>query len=293
MRKKRMDSPPGIGYSGGMENANTLIDRARAYLDARRGERTTLEELGRAVGASPFHLQRSFKRELGLSPKDYQQALRLEDTKRALADGHRVTDAVFEAGYGSLSRFYEKAASGLGMAARAYRAKGKGTSISFTTFASPIGCILLAATEHGLCSVKIGDKSEKLERELAGEFSEAHLKEDRRGMKEIRDSVLGFLSGDASLAKLPLDVRGTVFQQRVWAALRQIPRGETRTYKDIAVAIGAPQAVRAVGSACGANPVALVIPCHRALRTDGQLGGYAWGLARKAKLLKLERKRQA
>ncbi len=271
----------------------SLIARARAYLDARRGERTTLEELGRAVGVSPFHLQRSFKRTLGLSPKDYQQALRLEDTKRALADGSRVTDAVFGAGYGSLSRFYEKAAAGLGMAARAYRAKGKGMAIAYTTFASPLGCILLASTAQGLCSVKLGDRPEALARQLETEFSEADIKEDRRAMKEAKERVLGFLSGDATLNKLPLDIRGTVFQQRVWAALRQIPRGETRTYKDIALAIGAPKAVRAVGSACGANPVALVIPCHRALRTDGGLGGYAWGLGRKEKLLKIERKRQA
>ena len=276
-----------------MDATQTLIDRARAYLDARRGERTTLEELGRAVGASPFHLQRSFKRVLGLSPRDYQQALRLEDAKRALAGGRRVTDAVFEAGYGSLSRFYEKAAAGLGMAAKAYRAKGKGQSIAYTTFHSPLGCILLASTGRGLCSVKIGDTAEALVKTLAAEFSEADLRQDGKALKTEKDQVLAFLSGDATLAKLPLDIRGTVFQQRVWSALRQIPRGETRTYKDIASAIGAPKAVRAVGSACGANPVALVIPCHRALRTDGGLGGYAWGLERKQKLLKIERKHQS
>jgi AraC family transcriptional regulator of adaptative response/methylated-DNA-[protein]-cysteine methyltransferase len=242
---------------------------------------------------SPFHLQRSFKRTLGLSPRDYQQALRLQDTKRALAGGSRVTDAVFEAGYGSLSRFYEKAASDLGMAARAYRAKGKGLAISYTTFSSPLGCVLLAATERGLCSVKLGDEPTQLGRMLADEFSEARLKEDRRSLAEFKERVLAFLSGDATLTKLPLDIRGTVFQQRVWAALRQIPVGETRTYKDIAVSIGAPNAVRAVGSACGANPVALVIPCHRALRTDGGMGGYAWGVPRKEKLLKMERKRKA
>ena len=274
-----------------MDATQTLIDRARAYLDARRGERTTLEELGRAVGASPFHLQRSFKRVVGLSPRDYQQALRLEDAKRALAGGRRVTDAVFEAGYGSLSRFYEKAAAGLGMAAKAYRAKGKGQSIAYTTFHSPLGCILLASTGRGLCSVKIGDTPEALVKTLAAEFSEADLRQDGKALKTEKDQVLAFLSGDATLAKLPLDIRGTVFQQRVWTALRQIPRGETRTYKDLASAIGAPKAVRAVGSACGANPVALVIPCHRALRTDGGLGGYAWGLERKQKLLKIERKR--
>ncbi len=274
-----------------MDTTNPLIDRARAYLDTRRGERTTLEELGHAVGASPFHLQRSFKRVLGLSPRDYQQALRLEDTKRALAGGSRVTDAVFGAGYGSLSRFYEKAAAGLGMAAKAYRAKGRGLAIAYTTFQSPLGCILLASTDRGLCSVKLGDKAGPLVKGLAAEFSEADLRQDRHVLKDARHRVLRFLSGDATLGRLPLDIRGTVFQQRVWAALQRIPRGETRTYKDIAAAIGAPKAVRAVGSACGANPVALVIPCHRALRTDGGLGGYAWGIGRKQKLLRIERKR--
>lgn len=276
-----------------MEATPALIARARAYLDARRGERTTLEELGHAVGVSPFHLQRSFKRALGLSPRDYQQALRLEDTKRALALGSRVTDAVYGAGYGSLSRFYEKAAAGLGMAAKTYRAKGRGMQITYTTFTSPLGWILIAATDRGLCSVKLGDHPATLARLLTAEFSEAEVRQDRRGLKEAKAQVLGFLSGDATLGKLPLDIRGTVFQQRVWSALRKIPRGQTRTYKDIAAQIGTPAAVRAVGSACGANPVALIIPCHRAVRTDGGMGGYAWGLERKVKLLGIERKRRA
>lgn len=270
--------------------AKNAVRRARAWLDARRGERVTLAQLARAVGASPFHLQRAFKRELGLSPKDYQQALRLEDAKRAMARGSRVTEAVFEAGYGSLSRFYEKAAGSLGMDARAYRARGRGLSIAWASFASPLGRILIAATPRGLCSVKIGSAEAPLREELAAEFSAAELVQDRAGLAGLQARILAFLRGDASLARLPLDVRGTVFQQRVWKELRAIPRGQTRTYKDIAAAIGAPAAVRAVGSACGANPVALVIPCHRALRSDGGLGGYAWGLERKARLLKLEKK---
>ncbi len=291
MRKKRMDLPCRFRYAGAMESTNSLVDRARAYLDARRGERTTLEELGRAVGASPFHLQRRFKRTLGVSPRDYQQAMRLEDTKRALSDGSRVTDAVFDAGYGSLSRFYEKAASGLGMAPRAYRAKGKGLAIRYATFASPLGHILIAATGQGVCSVKLGERPAALIKQLAEEFSEAGLEEDAKGLAATREQVLRFLSGDATLKHLPVDIRGTLFQQRVWEELRRIPRGETRTYKQIATAIGAPKAVRAVGSACGVNPLALVIPCHRAKRTDGGLGGYAWGIERKAALLALEGKR--
>jgi AraC family transcriptional regulator of adaptative response/methylated-DNA-[protein]-cysteine methyltransferase len=266
---------------------NGLTARARAYLDARRGERITLPELARAVGASPFHLQRRFKEAFGLSPKDYQREAQLEDAKRHLKSGSRVTDAVYAAGYGSVSRFYEKAASRLGMPAREYRNRGKGARISYTTFASPLGKVLVAGTERGLCSVKLGEGVEKL---LAEEFSEAELVHEPKAMPEVRKLILEFLAGDASLAKIPVDIRGTVFQRKVWEQLRRIPQGETRSYGQIARAIGAPRAVRAVGSACGANPVALVIPCHRALRSDGSLGGYAWGLARKKKLLEIEKR---
>jgi AraC family transcriptional regulator of adaptative response/methylated-DNA-[protein]-cysteine methyltransferase len=265
----------------------SLIARARSYLDRHRGERVTLPELARAVGASPFHLQRRFKGALGLSPRDYQREARLEDAKRHLKNGSRVTDALFEAGYGSVSRFYEKAAARLGMPARAYRDRGKGVRIAYTTFASPLGRVLVAATARGLCAVKLGEGAERL---LAEEFSEAELVRDPRALPAIRRRILEFLAGDASLAKIPLDIRGTVFQRKVWEALRRIPAGETRSYREIARAIGAPRAVRAVGSACAANPVALVIPCHRALRSDGSLGGYAWGLGRKQKLLEIEKR---
>ena len=279
-----MDDPPAGRYSGAM---SALTAKARAYLDARRGERVTLPELARAVGASPFHLQRRFKQSFGLSPSDYQREAQLEDAKRHLKNGGRVTDALFEAGYGSVSRFYEKAAARLGMPARDYRNRGKGTRITFTTFASPLGTVLVAGTERGLCSVKLGEGVEKF---LAEEFSEAELVREPKAMPEVKQRILDFLAGDASLAKIPLDIRGTVFQRRVWEQLRRNPAGETRSYGQIARAIGAPRAVRAVGSACGANPVALVIPCHRALRADGTLGGYAWGLARKKKLLEIEKR---
>ena len=263
-----------------------ILEKARAYLDAQRGERVTLEQLAQAVGASPFHLQRRFKEAFGVSPRDYQDAHRVESVKSSLKNGSRVTDAVFEAGYGSVSRFYEK--QRLGMSARDYRAKGKGQRIGFFCFSSPLGTVLVAATEKGICSVKLGDDAGRLQRLLMEEFSEAELVETQ--MKDLKSKVLSFIEGEANLARLPLDVRGTVFQRRVWDELRRIPRGETRTYSEIARAIGAPDAVRAVGSACGANPVALVVPCHRAVRTDGGLGGYAWGLARKKRLLALEKK---
>ena len=269
----------------------TLVDKARAYLDERRGERVTLEELSQAVGASPFHLQRLFKRAIGISPRDYQRELRLEDAKRMLAGGSGVTEAVFGAGYGSVSRFYEKAASRLGMAARHYRAKGKGQRIAYCSFPTALGTVLVAATERGICSIKLGDGLPPLKKHLMQEFSEAELQEDPKALEEARRKILAFIAGDQGLARVPVDVRGTVFQRKVWEELRRIPAGETRTYRDIARAIGAPDAVRAVGSACGANPVALLVPCHRAVRTDGGLGGYAWGLERKKRLLELEKKR--
>jgi AraC family transcriptional regulator of adaptative response/methylated-DNA-[protein]-cysteine methyltransferase len=267
---------------------NEVLEKAKSYLDSRRGERVTLEQLASAVGASPFHLQRRFKEAFGVSPRDYQDAHRVESVKSSLQNGSRVADAVYDAGYGSVSRFYEKPV--LGMKARDYRAKGKGQHISFCCFASPLGTILVAATEKGLCSVKLGSDTAWLQRLLAEEFSEAEISE--KPMAEVKRAILDFLAGESNLARVPLDIRGTVFQRRVWDELRRIPRGETRTYKDIAKAVGAPAAVRAVGSACGANPVALVVPCHRAVRTDGGLGGYEWGLARKKKLLTLEKRRK-
>jgi len=267
----------------------SLIEKARAYLDAHTGERVTLAELARAVGASPYHLQRRFKRAFGVSPLGYQEARRLESIKSGLRNGARVTDAVFDAGYGSLSRFYEKASTRLGMGARDYRAGGKGLTIRYATFRFPIGHVLLGATARGICAVKLGDAPAPLAQQLAQEFSQAELVPDAKALAPAAQALRAWFSGDASLERLPLDIRGTVFQRRVWDALRRIPRGETRSYQDIARALGAPRAVRAVGSACGANPVALIVPCHRVLRSDGSLGGYAWGLERKRKLLGLEK----
>lgn len=270
-----------------------LVSRARAILDAHPADRVTLGELARAVGASPFHLQRAFKRALGLSPRDYQREQRLASAKKLIAGGGRVTDAVFEAGYGSVSRFYEKAAARLGMRASDYRARGEGQEIAWAVRAFPIGRVLVAATRHGVCAVKLGASAPALERDLAEEFPRATRKRDTVALARYLDAIGDYLAGDASLATLPLDVQGTVFQRRVWEELRRIPAGQTRTYSDLARAIGKPRAVRAVGSACGANPAALVIPCHRALRADGGLGGYAWGLERKRALLALERRTPA
>jgi AraC family transcriptional regulator of adaptative response/methylated-DNA-[protein]-cysteine methyltransferase len=262
---------------------DSITEKARSYLDDHRGERVTLERLAAAVGASPFHLQRRFKEAFGVSPRDYQDAHRVEAVKSALKNGSRVTDALFDAGYGSVSRFYEK--QRLGMSARDYRAGGRGQHISFCSFPSALGTVVVAATEKGICSVKLGEDAKRL---LLEEFRAADLRE--KDLPQLKKQILAFIEGEGSLARLPLDIRGTVFQRRIWDELRRIPRGETRTYREIARAVGAPDAVRAVGSACGANPVALVVPCHRAVRTDGGLGGYAWGLARKKQLLAIEKK---
>ena len=265
-----------------------MIERARRFLDRHSGERVTLARLAHAVGVSPSHLQRRFKQATGLSPLDYQREHRLTRAKQLLGAGHGVTRAVFEAGYGSLSRFYEKGTERLGMRAKDYRARGKGLTIDYCIFPTRIGMVLAAATERGLCAIRIGDDGPLLAQALEQEFSAASLRRSNASLAGLRRAVLAFMDGDDSLTCLPLDLQGTVFQRRVWQALRDIPTGKTRTYGDIAAQIGAPAAVRAVGSACGANPVALAIPCHRALRADGGLGGYAWGLARKEQLLALE-----
>ena len=210
----------------------------------------------------------------------------MQALKASLKGGRRVTDALYEAGYGSVSRFDERPQ--LGMKATEYRASGRGQRVSYAVFELEIGNMLLAATPRGLCAVKLGDDARLLRRQLAEEFSAAELVEDPGVLREFKERISSFVQGKARLDRVPLDIRGTVFQKKVWDALRRIPRGETRTYQQIAREIGAPRAVRAVGSACGANPVALVVPCHRALRRDGGLGGYAWGIERKRKLLELE-----
>jgi len=263
------------------------IGKAKAYLDARRGERVTLGELASAVGASPFHLQRRFKEAFGVSPRDYQDAHRVESVKASLQNGRRVADAVFEAGYGSVSRFYEKPM--LGMKARDYRARGKASASPTALSLRPSApCSSRRPTRafarSSWAMTTSASNASSLEEFRAAEIVPGEL-------KDLKARILAFIEGETSLARLPLDIRGTVFQRRVWDELRRIPRGETRTYAQIARAIGAPAAVRAVGSACGANPVALAVPCHRAVRTDGGMGGYAWGLQRKRKLLALEKKR--
>lgn len=269
-----------------------VAQRACAYMDDHVDDRVTLNHLGTAVGLSPHHLQRVFKRVMGISPRQYAEARRVERLKAGLKNGGTVTDALYSAGYGSSSRLYERAPEQLGMTPAVYRKGGQGMNIHYTIADSPLGYLLVAATERGVCFVSMGDTPADLEAELRGEFPAAEPERDDDGLGEWVNAILDHLGGQQPHLELPLDVRATAFQRRVWQALQAIPIGETRTYRQIAASIGQPTAARAVGNACATNPVSLVIPCHRAVREDGSLGGYRWGLQRKAALLEQERKTQ-
>ena len=249
----------------------------------------TLKDLGRETGLSPDHLQRLFKTLVGISPRKYGEALRVKRLKAGLKAGNGVADALYGAGYGSSSRLYEKAPAHLGMTPASYARGGRGAEIVFATAASLLGRLLVAATEKGVCMVALGDNDGVLERALRDDYPAAEIVRDGSRLKGPLGAVLGQLSGKLPHLDLPLDVRATAFQWRVWECLRDIPKGQTRSYKDIAAALGKPGAARAVGRACAANPVAIVIPCHRAVSVDGKLTGYRWGMGRKKKLLVRER----
>lgn len=263
------------------------VARARALLDERPGEDVPLKELARAAGMSPFHLQRTFKRLTGLSPKAYVLAKRGERLKAGLRRGDRVMDATFEAGWGSASRAYDSA--GLGMTPATYGRGGDGMRIRFTVVASPLGRLLVGATSRGVCAVMLGDSDDVLERELRDEYPRAEILHGDRRLAEWVAAIVGSLAGKADTLLVPLDLPGTAFQWKVWGALRQIPPGSTRSYREVARAIGRPSAVRAVARACATNHASLVIPCHRVVRGDGGLGGYRWGIDRKRKLLEAEK----
>ena len=267
-----------------------LVRRACRLLEENSGERITLVALAREVGMSPHHLQRTFKRTIGISPRQYADALRLGRLKKRLQGKDSVTMAMYEAGYGSASRLYETSTARLGMTPGAYRDGGRGIHIQYAVAETPIGRVLVAATEHGICSVRIAEPERTMEAALRREFPAATIRRDRDGLSEWVQQLTRHLEGRAPKLDLPVDVRATAFQWRVWEALRSIPYGETRTYREVALSIGAPRAARAVGRACATNPVALVIPCHRVVREGGALGGYAWGLGIKKQLLESERR---
>jgi AraC family transcriptional regulator of adaptative response/methylated-DNA-[protein]-cysteine methyltransferase len=249
----------------------------------------TLAELGRRVGWSPFHLQRTFRRIVGVTPRQYAESKRVERLRDRLRAADSVTTALYDAGWGSSAAFYASAPAHLGMSPSAYRNGGGGDTIRFTIVDSPIGRLLIAATERGVCSVRIGDDDGRLAEELHREFPRAaHIERDDDALEGWAGALRRNLDGSEPDLDLPLDIRATSFQRRVWEALRAIPYGETRTYGEIAAAVGSPRAARAVGQACGANPVSIIVPCHRVVAGGGKLGGYGWGLERKRWLLEHE-----
>jgi AraC family transcriptional regulator of adaptative response/methylated-DNA-[protein]-cysteine methyltransferase len=265
------------------------IRRACVYLANVDGH-VSLTHLAARIGGSPYHLQRSFKRIVGVSPREYADACRLEKVKRGLRKGSRVTDAMIDAGYGSSSRFYERAASKLAMKPQTYGRGGAGMEIAYAIVDSPLERLLVAATAKGVCAVYMASSDAVLERELEDEYPAARLSASHPGLKKWANEIVRHLEGRRPRLDLPLDVQATAFQWQVWNALSKIPYGETRTYKEVAASIGRPSAIRAVAHACASNPVSLVIPCHRVVRGSGALAGYRWGLARKKALLAGEHK---
>jgi AraC family transcriptional regulator of adaptative response/methylated-DNA-[protein]-cysteine methyltransferase len=266
------------------------VARAAAFLSAHPEERTTLAELARRVGLSPFHLQRTFRRATGLSPRAYQEAARLARFKAEVRRGAPVGLATYEAGFGSSRALYESARDGLGMTPGRYRRGGEGEVIRFATLPCALGRLLVAATERGVCAVSLGAADGPLEAELRAEFPRAELARDEHGVSPWAAAVLRHV--EAAGAPPPLDLRGTAFQLRVWQALREIPRGETRSYGEVARTLGAPGSARAVARACASNRVALVVPCHRVVRGGGEAGGYRWGAELKRRLLEREEARR-
>lgn len=270
-----------------------LVQQACRYIEdniTRPEGPPTLAELGQQVGLSPFHLQRLFKRVTGVSPRQYAEAYRLGQLKTRLKDQESVTGALYSAGYGSSSRLYERASESMGMTPASYRRGGPGTAIHYTVADCSLGRLLVAATGKGVCAVRLGDDDTKLKNELAQEYPAAELYQDESSaLNEWVEEILSYLTGQQPRLDLPLDIQATAFQRQVWEALRTIPYGSTRSYGEVAAALGQPKAVRAVAHACAVNPVALVIPCHRVVRQDGNLAGYRWGLDRKRALLDKER----
>jgi AraC family transcriptional regulator, regulatory protein of adaptative response / methylated-DNA-[protein]-cysteine methyltransferase len=264
-----------------------LVEKVCRYIDTHPDDPVTLEALGRALGMSPFYLQRTFKALAGITPRAYADSRRLTSLKAGLKEGHSVTRSLYDAGYGSSSRLYERASAQLGMTPSRYRKQGSGVTIQYTIAPTPIGKMLLAATAQGVCSIRFGDAAAALERELHSEYPKAEIvRSDGKLVAQVK-ALRAIIEG-GSTASLPLDIQATAFQRRVWQALETIPRGTTKSYSAIAADIGSPKAVRAVARACATNPVAVAIPCHRVVREDGSLGGYRWGLERKKKLLSLE-----
>ncbi|HEU4722889.1 MAG TPA: methylated-DNA--[protein]-cysteine S-methyltransferase [Gemmatimonadaceae bacterium] len=266
-----------------------LVERVREYIDRHADEPLPLVRLAREAGVSPAHLQRTFTRVVGLSPKQYQEQRRVGALKSALREGRTVSSATYEAGFGTGRRVYEAADEALGMTPGSYRRRGIGVTIHYTVVPVSLGTLLVAVTERGISSVSLGDDEASLVAALRAEFSGAELVRASDARDRLVDAVVAHVEGTTRGEGLPIDVRATAFQWQVWRALQRIPEGATRTYQEIARELGRPAAARAVARACASNRVAVLIPCHRVVRGDGALGGYRWGVARKAALLARER----
>jgi AraC family transcriptional regulator, regulatory protein of adaptative response / methylated-DNA-[protein]-cysteine methyltransferase len=277
--KPKVDAPSPVAEA---------VEKACRFLEARLDEPVTLPILADAVGLSVSHLHRVFTKAVGLTPREYQDALRMHRFKEEVRGGRTVSRAAFEAGFGSSRALYDKAGQGLGMTPAAYRAGGKGVAIGFGTAETPVGWLLLASTRRGVCFVSLGDSEQDLRTRLSEEYPRATLVRDAEGVERWIAAILSELDGTPGDAEIPLDLTGTEFQKSVWRAIRSIPRGETRSYRQVASSIGSPGAARAVAGACAANRIALIVPCHRVVRADGHPGGYRWGPERKARMLRIE-----
>lgn len=249
----------------------------------------TNEKLAETVGYSPAHFQREFKRIVGVTPKSYETQVKTKQIGDSLTRGETVTNSVYAAGYGSSSRFYENASESLGMRPNQFRNGARGIEIRFASASSSLGVVLMAVTDLGICSIEIGDDIETLTQQLHNRFSAAEIIAADAELSEIVEQVIAFVERPSGLFPVPLDIQGTAFQRRVWEALQQIPAGTTTTYSRLARLIGKPTAARAVATACAANSLAVAVPCHRVVRTDGSLSGYRWGVERKQTLLDREK----
>lgn len=265
-----------------------LIRSICRHIEQHLDEPITLTELGRVFRQSPFHLQRKFKQVLGITPRAYADSCRMKRLKQNLREGHEVTRALYDAGYGSSSRLYERTASHLGMTPGKYRGGAIATQVRYTCTDSPLGRMLIAATEKGICSIQFANSDEELELGLKRELPFAIRRREDAALSRWKEALMKTIRGQKLSDVLPLDIRATAFQRKVWEHLQSIPRGETRSYSEVAQAIASPTSIRAVARACATNPVAVAIPCHRVVRSDGNLAGYRWGVRRKKKLLQME-----
>ncbi len=278
--KPRNEYFPGAGAE--------LIIRAFEFIQADAIDIPTTEELSSHLNVSPGYLQKTFKAVLGLSPKEILDMIRIENFKQKVRETD-VTTSLYDSGFGSSRSLYEKAGETLGMTPAIYRKGGKNMKIGYTIVDSPLGKLMVAATEKGICSISFGDNENSLQDELSKEFFAANIEKDDAALKGSVNAILKSLDGEKAILNLPLDLRASAFQMRVWAELRKIPYGETRSYSQVAENLGNPKAVRAVARACATNPVALATPCHRVIAANGKLSGYRWGIDRKQQLLMQEK----